>query len=281
MNIVYIGSAASSLSVIPLQQLVACSNVVALLTEQSDVSSLPVTTPSTLPHIALQHQIPLLDIHQPEQTLQAQLEPLQPDLLICSCIGWRVPPALLQLPRLAAVNLHPSALPAFRGPEPLFWQYQQGVERFAITLHVMTDQFDAGDIVLQQEVIPYDGQTLLQSKQQMAEQAAKLLQQFLRQPRQYLLQATAQDATHASYQGWPQAADYRIDTRLQCRQIINFVKACGGHGVVFECKAGGQCFKVIDIIDRVEKDPSPVLPLPAGQAWIECADGWLRCRIIA
>ena len=38
-----------------------------------------------------------------------------------------LPEAILALPRLGTVNLHPSLLPAYRGPGALFWQLVDGV----------------------------------------------------------------------------------------------------------------------------------------------------------
>ena len=52
----------------------------------------------------------------------------------------------------AALNLHPSLLPAYRGPRPLAAQLAAGERRFGVTLHRLGPRFDRGDIILQQRL---------------------------------------------------------------------------------------------------------------------------------
>src|SRR5262249_53701889 len=44
---------------------------------------------------------------------------------------------VLALPRLGTVNLHPSLLPAYRGPAPLFWVFRDGARETGLTLHLV------------------------------------------------------------------------------------------------------------------------------------------------
>ena len=66
--------------------------------------------------------------------------------------------ALLALPRVAALNLHGSLLPAYRGRAPLNWVLVNGETRTGVTLHHMTAEADAGDIVAQEpiDILPDD-----------------------------------------------------------------------------------------------------------------------------
>ena len=66
--------------------------------------------------------------------------------------------ALLSLPRVAAVNLHGSLLPTYRGRAPLNWVLVNGETRTGVTLHHMTVEADAGDIVAQEpiDILPDD-----------------------------------------------------------------------------------------------------------------------------
>jgi len=53
------------------------------------------------------------------------------------------------------VNVHPSALPAWRGPDPLFWQLRQGARIIPVSLHAMAQRFDAGK-VLARDTVPIE-----------------------------------------------------------------------------------------------------------------------------
>jgi methionyl-tRNA formyltransferase len=50
----------------------------------------------------------------------------------------------------AAINLHPSLLPRNRGANPFFWSIRNGDTETGVTAHVLTEELDAGAIVLQQ-----------------------------------------------------------------------------------------------------------------------------------
>ena len=54
---------------------------------------------------------------------------------------------ILQAPKLYALNIHPSDLPAYRGGNPLLWQIIDGVKHSAVTIHKLSAELDRGDIV--------------------------------------------------------------------------------------------------------------------------------------
>ncbi|MEZ4833421.1 MAG: formyltransferase family protein [Caldilineaceae bacterium] len=55
------------------------------------------------------------------------------------------------------LNLHPSLLPHYRGPDPIFWQLRDGVEPMGVTVHWMDVGVDTGDIAAQAPVALEDG----------------------------------------------------------------------------------------------------------------------------
>lgn len=54
-------------------------------------------------------------------------------------------------------NIHFGTLPSFRGPVPVFWQLKQGMEKIGVTIHEVTEKFDAGPIIWLKETenLPY------------------------------------------------------------------------------------------------------------------------------
>jgi methionyl-tRNA formyltransferase len=73
----------------------------------------------------------------------------RPDLLLCVGFERLFVPALLAV--APGWNLHPSLLPRYRGPSPLFWMYRQREpEAFGVTLHEMDARADRGAILLQE-----------------------------------------------------------------------------------------------------------------------------------
>jgi len=90
--------------------------------------------------------------------LPAMLRGLEPDVIFTAGFPWKLPPTLLALPRLGCINAHPSLLPRYRGPNPLFWQFMNGETRGGLTIHRMDADFDTGPILAQRaiEIAPDD-----------------------------------------------------------------------------------------------------------------------------
>ncbi|MFB1480331.1 methionyl-tRNA formyltransferase [Corallococcus sp. RDP092CA] len=79
--------------------------------------------------------------------LTPRLAALRPDLLLCFFFPWRLPPEALALPRLGAVNVHPSLLPRYRGPCPLGWALREDARELGLTFHRMDASFDTGPVL--------------------------------------------------------------------------------------------------------------------------------------
>jgi hypothetical protein len=84
-------------------------------------------------------------------TTLATLGAWQPDAAVVACFSQRIPDPLLALPRYGFLNLHPSLLPAYRGPRPVYWQLRHDAPT-GITIHYMDEGLDTGDIAAQREV---------------------------------------------------------------------------------------------------------------------------------
>jgi methionyl-tRNA formyltransferase len=90
--------------------------------------------------------------------LAGMLRPLVPDLIFTTGFSWKLPPELLKLPRLGSVNAHPSLLPRYRGPNPLYWHFINDEAQGGLTMHRMDAEFDTGPILVQRavEIAPND-----------------------------------------------------------------------------------------------------------------------------
>ena len=167
MRILYFGML-GPFSLPPLQALLAADHTVVgvivpaqtastLAVEQlpppAPVSQLPMARPfaaESIVQLAWQHHIPVWRLADVTAVASHNLvKKLSPHLAVVACFPRRIPTALLTLPRHGFFNIHPALLPAFRGPEPLFWTFRQGVTQTGVTLHQMSDRFDEGDIVAQ------------------------------------------------------------------------------------------------------------------------------------
>lgn len=83
------------------------------------------------------------------------LKRLNPDLCIVSNFGQILGKELIDIPKYGFINLHPSLLPRYRGPNPLGHILLNGEKISGITWHQMTTKIDQGDI-LAQETFPVE-----------------------------------------------------------------------------------------------------------------------------
>jgi methionyl-tRNA formyltransferase len=100
--------------------------------------------------LQLAHSLPIA--YAPE-ALQSQCARLirrrAIDFLLVACWPYLIGPELIDSAARAALNLHPSLLPRYRGPDPVACQLERGERRPGVSLHLLSQQFDEGDIVAQ------------------------------------------------------------------------------------------------------------------------------------
>jgi len=73
------------------------------------------------------------------------LDDFKPDLVLFYGWSWLIPDSILD--RHTCIMLHPSPLPRYRGGSPIQNQIILGEVSSKVTLFVMTDELDAGDLV--------------------------------------------------------------------------------------------------------------------------------------
>ena len=115
--------------------------------------------PTPVKKYALEHN--LSPVLQPEKMknpdFHAQLRALNADIFVV--VAFRIlPEAVFAMPPKGTVNLHPSALPKYRGAAPLNWTIINGETETAITTMFIQKEIDAGNIIFQQKmaVLPDD-----------------------------------------------------------------------------------------------------------------------------
>jgi len=144
--------------------------------------------------LALKHHLPL---HQPEKIRdpvnRAVLEHYQPDFLVVVAFGQILPSWLLQLPRLAPVNVHASLLPRYRGAAPVQWALVKGDTCTGVTTMIMEERLDTGPMLLKLECPISPTITAGELSEQLAAMGADLLIPTLDGLRTQTLQAVRQD----------------------------------------------------------------------------------------
>ena len=113
------------------------------------------TAPPTK-ELASRFGVPVLQpakVRKPEPL--AEIRALSPDLVVVMAYGQILPKSLLEMPRIACINLHASLLPRHRGAAPIQASILAGDRETGITAMHMAEGLDTGDIILE-HLIPID-----------------------------------------------------------------------------------------------------------------------------
>ncbi len=144
-----------------------------------------------------------LNIQQPvklgEPAVINELKALQPEVIVVAAFGRILPPAVLTIPKLGCVNLHPSLLPKHRGASPVVATILEGDEFAGISIMLMNEGLDTGP-VLTREQIPVNGSDTTGSlSEKLSFISARLLVDVLRHWSRGELKVQPQNDSLASY----------------------------------------------------------------------------------
>ena len=157
--------------------------------------------------LAASHDVPVyrvLNIN--DHSLVRRIYELTADILLVACFPFKLPRTLWQLERFACWNLHPSLLPKYRGPAPVFWQLCHRESNTGVTLHEVSERLDAGSIVAQKSLSMSISTSASELEEWLAECGVDLFLEALAHHRRGSLTAIPQDEVTASYYPHPAKA---------------------------------------------------------------------------
>ncbi|MDP7537111.1 MAG: formyltransferase family protein [Methylococcales bacterium] len=231
LNIIFIGSS-PPLALSTLRAFITLNqSIVGIFTSDIQPSNAPELFPvhrehsETFDQQARLHNIPCIHLNAPLKNHYNQIKSFHAGLMITCCFSKKIPPSIFTLPTLGAVNIHPSLLPKFRGPDPIFWQYKLACKTWGITLHKISSQFDAGAILIQQGCYMPEGIHASQSLHLLAQAIPKLLTRRLAQLKAPAQSLKPQNKTLASTHPMPTKADYTLANSASTRDTFNFICA--------------------------------------------------------
>jgi methionyl-tRNA formyltransferase len=109
-----------------------------------------VVTPSPLDSWAQQQGLPVIHVETNLKDLESAILALPAiDYLLVVSFGYLIPSWLLTLPKIGAVNVHPSDLPKYRGSSPGQFVLLYGEKTSAVSVMLMNTKFDQGAIIKQ------------------------------------------------------------------------------------------------------------------------------------
>jgi len=208
-----------------------------------------------------------------------QIAAWKPDLFVVADFGQLLRPALLAVPPLGSINIHPSLLPKYRGAAPMAWAVANGETETGVTIMYLNERMDAGDIILQQRVPIRDDHTAATLEPLLAELGATLLLRVLADLRQGRVTRTPQDEARVVLAPKLRKQDGRIIWTRSAAEIHNCVRGfCPWPGTYCEVPEGsGHTLRVLRT--KVEEGvgrPGEVIGCDAQGPLVACGEKALR-----
>lgn len=155
----------------------------------------------------------------------SELRMLDPALIVLADYGRLIPPAVLDLPRHGALNLHPSLLPRHRGAVPVPAAILAGDAETGVTLMRMDEGLDTGPILAQRSVVLDGSEVAPELEARLAGVAADLLLEVLPDWLAGTLQARAQPEAGATLTRPLRRSDGRLDPERSAAELARQVRA--------------------------------------------------------
>jgi methionyl-tRNA formyltransferase len=182
--------------------------------------------PSEVGAVAAKHQIPTLKpvkIRTPE--FLNELKAFEPDLLVVAAYGRILPNSILEVPKIAPMNVHASLLPRHRGAAPIEGAILAGDDETGVTIMRIIEQMDAGPMYFQRKtrIEPTDTQATL--KEKLAELGAVAMLEAIDLAASGALLETPQDESMATYTAPVKKKDAMIDWTASAVRIERMTRA--------------------------------------------------------
>jgi len=189
-------------SIPALMQLMKTEHDIVAVYTQPDKPSGRGRTPTYSPvkKTALEHGLKIVQpVRLRDQVEVDRLAALSPDLIVVVAYGQILPQNILDIPRFGCLNLHPSLLPAYRGPAPIPSAILAGDKETGVTIMLMDAGMDTGPVVSQLVVHIEPNDTAESLSERLSLTGARLLYETLDVWFEGILKPKPQDDTLATY----------------------------------------------------------------------------------
>jgi len=182
------------------------------------------------------------------------------DIIISAGFPYRIPRLFFSKSKILSCNFHGGPLPSYRGGSPLNWQIINGESIIKLTVHVIEEEFDTGDILLTSSFEMSREWDISHVQNLANEHFSRMFRQILSDPLSILLRKKSQSKANAQY--WHQRSEQDgeiVWSVLDSLQVCQLVRAItlpypGAHARL----SSGELVKIW----KVKVDDTPICGIP-------------------
>ncbi len=225
MRIVFIGTGEIGVPALRLLQESPAHELVGVVTQpDKPVGRAQKITAPPIKEALANAGVPIL---QPAKIKEAveEIRGWHPDVIVVMAYGQILPRALLEVPKIACLNLHASLLPLWRGAAPIQAAIASGGQETGITVMHMDAGLDTGDILLMRTLAIAPDETGGTLHDKLAQLAPAALAEALKQLQSGGAERIPQDNAQATYASKLEREDASIDWRMSAAEIERRLRA--------------------------------------------------------
>ncbi|MFA6296797.1 MAG: methionyl-tRNA formyltransferase [Patescibacteria group bacterium] len=211
-----------------LNSLIKGTNLIAVVTQpDKKVGRKQIFLPSPVKQIAIKNNIKVLQPQKIKENIEFinQIKDLNPDVIIVAAYGKIIPKDILNLPKYGCINIHASLLPKYRGASPIQTAILNGEKETGITIMVMNEKMDEGDIIAQKTEKIYNDDTSETLHNRLSKIGAEFLLKILPDYINKKITPKPQDNNQATYTRIIKKEDGKIDWQQNAKNILQQINA--------------------------------------------------------
>lgn len=200
---------------------------------------------------------------------------LQPDLMITAAYGQFLPTKMLDAAKIAAINVHGSLLPKYRGGAPIQYAIINGDKETGISIMYMVKKMDAGDVIAQCALPIQKDDDAGTMFHKLSLLGRDLLLETLPKLISGDVHPVAQDPTKVIFSPNISSEQERIDYRLTAQQIDDKVRGLRpaplGNMIIDGLRT--KIYDVTPLAETTDRNPGQVVRVNKHQLVLAAGDG--------
>ena len=279
MNIVFFGSDSFSLPF--LEYLYKNFNISLVITTKDKIGGRGlklIETPTKV--FAKQNNIPFIEVSKMKENIE-DIKKFNGEIGVVVSFGKIIPNSIIEIFPKGIINLHPSLLPKYRGPNPIRWQILNGEKESGVTIMKLTKEVDAGPILLQKKLIVDEKDNYTKLSEKLIEIGKECLNESLeliKNGRDLWIEQKGEATYAPKFDENFEKLDFNLNGEYLKRKILCLSYEPGGYAIFREKRV-----KILDcylIDEKIEGNPGEIVFVKKNSFGIKTKDKILVPEIL-
>lgn len=136
-----------------------------------------------------------------DQASESWFGSLDADFMLSFHFNQRIGNHVISMANTAALNFHPSVLPAYRGVDPVLFGLADGHDGVGCSIHLLSEKLDQGDVLLQ-SAYPRNSRGLVNNNSMLFSRGGELAARVINEFERYYPARFVQQEVEGNYYGW-------------------------------------------------------------------------------